>query len=485
MKRILLLITVFSFTTAALSGKTMPEPDVTNKNILEEKGNVNVKLVDAGEGFSGTSVNTAVFRTNSVVTHGDTQYISYYDPEGFVTLGKRKLDSAEWEIHKTQYQGNVKDAHNVICIGVDGDGFLHAAFDHHGHPLHYAKSIAPGSLELGELSSMTGIDEENVTYPEFYSLTDGDLLFVYRSGASGRGNMAINRYDTKGKRWTRVQDSLIDGEEERSPYWQLYVDANDVIHVSWVWRETWLVETNHDLCYARSKDGGKSWEKSTGERYDLPITISNCEYACRIPQNSELINQTSMTADSESRPYIVSYWRNEDSQVPQYRLVWHDGESWHESQISHRTTPFSLSGGGTKMIPVARPRIVADKDFIGVIFRDEERDSKVSMLYYESEEKNALNFMTIQDNARKSEEINNDGMAEILNNIGKSEEMNGNRHVIDLTDFGVDAWEPSIDTELWKAHRKLHIFVQKAFQGDGEVALEKEPTKVYILETEF
>ncbi|MDE6337075.1 MAG: BNR-4 repeat-containing protein, partial [Muribaculaceae bacterium] len=280
-------------------------------------------LIEVGNGYSGTSVNTAVFRTNSLVTHGDTQYISYYDPDGYVTLGKRKHGSNDWEIHKTQYKGNVKDGHNVISMGVDGDGYIHVSFDHHGHPLRYAKSVAPGSLELGDMIPMTGIDEEKVTYPEFYSMSNGDLLFVYRSGASGRGNMAINRYDVKDKKWSRVQDSLLDGEEQRSPYWQLYIDKNDVIHVSWVWRETWLVETNHDLCYAKSTDGGKTWQKSDGTEYILPITASNCEYACRIPQNSELINQTSMTADSESHPYIVSYWRSQDSEIPQYRLVWH------------------------------------------------------------------------------------------------------------------------------------------------------------------
>lgn len=29
---------------------------------------------------------------------------------------------------------------------------------------------------------MTGKDEDDVTYPEFYRMPDGDLLFVYRSG---------------------------------------------------------------------------------------------------------------------------------------------------------------------------------------------------------------------------------------------------------------------------------------------------------------
>jgi hypothetical protein len=426
-------------------------------------------LTEIGPGYSSTSVNTAVFRTNSVITHGDTQYASYYNPDGYVTLAKRELGTTDWTVAPTQYKGNVTDGHNVISMGVDGEGYLHVAFDHHGHPLHYARSKAPGSLELGEMEPMTGIDEGNVTYPEFYTLSNGDLLFIYRSGASGRGNMAINRYDVSTRTWQRVQDSLIDGEEERSPYWQFYIDANDVMHVSWVWRETWLVETNHDLCYARSSDGGRTWQRSDGTDYTLPITASNAEYAWRIPQNSELINQTSMTADAASHPYIVTYWRETSDQEPlqggqasslsqtseqgaqasslspQYRIIWHDGHKWHSRQITDRKTPFSLSGGGTKMIPVSRPRVVADGDYIAMIFRDKERGSKVS----------------IAETTTGAE---------------------GDWTVTDLTDFDVDAWEPSIDTDLWRAQKKLHIFVQSTSQGDGERVIDRTPTPVSILE---
>ena len=409
------------------------------------KPETKTNLVNVADGFSSTSVNTAVFRTNSLVTVGDTQYVSFYDPEGYVTLGKRKHGSYNWELKRTQYKGNVNDGHNIISMGVDGDGYVHVSFDHHGHPLHYAKGIAPGSLELGEMQPMTGIDEEKVTYPEFYNLSNGDLLFVYRSGASGRGNMAINRYDVKTGKWERVQDSLVDGEEERSPYWQVYIDGNDVIHVSWVWRETWLVETNHDMCYAKSTDGGKTWLKSDGSQYALPITAKNAEYAWNIPQNSELINQTSMTADSDSNPYIVTYWRSQNSEVPQYRIIWNDGKEWRHKQISNRTQAFSLSGGGTKMIPISRPRVVADGDYIGVVYRDRERGGVVSM----AETKTGAN---------------------------------GEWTVTDVTDFDVDAWEPSIDTQLWRDSKKLNVFVQPTHQGDGEKAIESAPTTVSVLE---
>lgn len=402
-------------------------------------------LVEVGKGYSQTSVNTTVFRNNSLVAQGDEQYISYYDADSFLVLGKRNLNAEQWTLHRTQYKGNVKDAHNIISMMLDGAGYIHVAFDHHGNKLNYCRSIAPHSLELGEKEAMIGEGEEDVTYPEFYPLTGGDLLFVYRSGASGRGNLVMNRYSVKDKKWMRVQDVLIDGENKRNAYWQLYVDEQGTIHLSWVWRETWLVETNHDLCYARSFDNGITWYKSNGEKYVLPIRLANAEYACTIPQNSELINQTSMSADAKGNPYIASYWRDADSDVPQYRIVWNDGSKWHSRQVSERKNPFSLKGGGTKMIPVSRPRIVVDNGEIYYVFRDEERGSKVSLAY-------------------------------------TKDVANAQWTTTDLTDFQVDAWEPSHDTELWKQRRSLQLFVQHTKQGDGERTVEFEPQPVYVLE---
>lgn len=408
---------------------------------------LSTKLVKIGEGYAATSVNTAVFRGSSIATHGDIQYAAYYDPDGFVTLAKRYIGSEQWTVKKTQYKGNIKDAHNVISIGVDGDGYLHVAFDHHGHPLHYTVSNSPGSLELGALRKMIGIDENDVTYPEFYAMPDGDMIFAYRSGESGRGNLVINRYSTNEKKWSRTHDVLIDGEDRRNAYWQMHIDAKGVMHLSWVWRETWLVETNHDLCYAKSSDGGKTWQRSDGTDYVLPITISTAEIAWKIPQNSELINQTGMTADKNGNPYIATYWRDKESKVTQYRLVWHDGRKWNMETVGERTAPFSLSGGGTKMIPISRPRIVSDGKMAYYMFRDAERGGKVSIAYTPS--------------------------------LGTKRWT-----ICDVTDFTVDAWEPSHDVSLWNSRGMLQIFVQCTHQGDGEKTLESAgiSSPVYVLE---
>jgi hypothetical protein len=409
----------------------------------------NPKLVPIGKAWAKNSVNANILRHNSVVTHENYQYVAYYDAEACVILAKRELGSEDWEIVKTPYQGNVRDAHNSISIMIDGEGYLHMSWDHHGNPLRYCRSKAPGSLELTEKMPMTGKKEDNVTYPEFYRMSNGDLLFFYRDGGSGRGNLMLNHYNVKTREWTQRQDAFIHGEGQRNAYWQMCTDMRGAIHISWVWRETGDVATNHDMGYAKSKDGGISWLRSTGEAYQLPITAANAEYAVHIPQAHELINTTGMCADGEGRPYIVSYWRPEGTMVPQYHLISHNGSAWQISQITDRKTPFTLSGGGTKRIPISRPRIVAnsegDTDKAYMMFRDSERESRVSVAICE-------------DLSQPDWQIR------------------------DLTDFAVGMWEPSFDTELWKRSKVLHIYVQEVGQGDGERTEALQPTEVSILE---
>ena len=120
---------------------------------------------------------------------------------------------------------------------------------------------------------MTGQREERVTYPQFYTLPGGDLLFVYRDGQSGRGDVLLNRYDVRRRAWRALQHPLIAGEGRRNAYVnQLAIDARGGWHLSWVWRESPDVASNHDVLYAYSPDEGRSWRTSSGAAYALPIT---------------------------------------------------------------------------------------------------------------------------------------------------------------------------------------------------------------------
>lgn len=399
------------------------------------------------DGWARTKVNTSIFRHNAVCSFKDQQVAAFYDPSGRVILASRRIGERDWQIRSTGFRGRPADAHNGISIAFDGRGILHLSWDHHASPLRYARAKAPGSLEISNPEPMLGRQENRVTYPEFYNLPNGDLLFFYRDGASGAGNLVLNRLDARSGTWTRVHDNLIDGEGKRNAYWQVATHTDGAIHLSWVWRETPDVVTNHDIAYAKSTDGGRTWMNTSGKTLDLPIREQTAELAARVPQNSELANQTSMAVDHRGNPVIANFWRDRPGDVPQYRLVRFDGRGWINTQVGERHLDFLRKGAGTKRPPVSRPLLLldpgADKTRAIVLFRDAERGRKIS--------------------------------AAICDDLDKPQWT-----VTDITPESVGQSDPLVDIDLWHTRRQLHLFTQFAGQGDGETQESVAPQKVSI-----
>jgi hypothetical protein len=200
------------------------------------------------------------------------------------------------------------------------------------------------------------------------------------------------------------------------------------------------------MCYAMSSDAGVTWQKSSGEKYTIPISAATAEYVDRIPQNRGLINQTSMSADSSGFPYIATYFIPEGESVPQYHIIWQTTSGWKTRAVTTRKTPFSLSGMGTKKIPISRPQVVIDhSQKVYLIYRDQEQGNRVTV------------------------------------SMSKDRQLDAWK-MVNVTDYSVGHWEPTLDTELWKDSQKLHLFVQKVGQGDGDWLEDIPPQPVYICE---
>lgn len=409
-------------------------------------------ITTVGDGWAGNSVNTVIFRKHALTSVADTQFIAYYNQAGNVVLGKRHVADTGWQTVVTAFTGNIHDAHNSISIVADAAGYLHMAWDHHGHPLHYAKSEAPGSLRLHSME-MIGTQEQKVTYPEFHALPNGQLIFLYRDGSSGNGNLVINSYNPATRRWKRMHNNLIDGEGLRNAYWQACVDAKGRLHVSWVWRESPDVASNHDMCYAVSADGGDTWQQSNGKKYDLPITAATAEIAWRIPQRSELMNQTSMAANDKGEPFIISYWRGAGN-VPQYQLLYRQKGEWQHSDLGFRKMNFTLSGMGTKSIPISRPQLVIGQQgrhsTVHVVFRDAERNSVISIASAAVKSRKPLQWQ-----------------------------------LADVYEQSVAAWEPNYDVAQWTNNKQLYLFVQQVVQADAEGLIKTKPTPVQVLQVKW
>ena len=149
-----------------------------------------------------------------------------------------------------------------------------------------------------------------------------------------------------------------------------------------------------------------------------------------------------MTLDEQGNPYIASYWDNNG--VPQYKVVYLAEGKWNLINTNFHVNSFSLGGGGTKRIPISRPEILVNKSMLYLLFRDEERDNKITLGYTNLEKKQ----WELQDISR----------------------------------FTVGQWEPNFDKELWKEKKQLHIFSQNVSQADGEGLAKVDPQPVQVLE---
>lgn len=130
-------------------------------------------------------------------------------------------------------------------------------------------------------------------------------------------------------------------------------------------------------------------------------------------------------------------------------MLYRDGGAWKRLDLDFRKTPFSLSGQGTKAIPISRPQIMLDphaaKPSGMLVFRDQERGSKVSVVH-------------IDDFAARRWSVQ------------------------DLNDASVGAWEASFDTELWRRDGELNLYVQDVQQLDAEGSAVAPPSMVRVLQ---
>lgn len=409
-------------------------------------------------GRANTDINAVPIRFNALTTMGSYQFVSYYRDDGKLIVGRKQAGAANWELFPTQFTANnINDDHDVASIAIDGDGYLHMSWGMHANDFLYTKSTAsvlnsnPINLIGGDvgnsaaLNSMTGLNNTSVTYPAFYNLPDGDLLFLYRTGVSGSGDYRIRRYDTATDQWSEEgagADKIWLGRQAPGSNLpdvnaypnQLAIDSQGNIQATWTWRTSAAsFQTNHNINYARSSDGGATWTTMNGTPYTTPIYETNAQVAIPIPENSSLINTTGMTVDKLGQPVVATWWAPGTPQGDfrrQYMLAWYDQsqQQWRTSQISHRTidNPNVVYDSNTDL---ARPIVVSDdSNRVVVAYRDNEGTNGLTIAYSESPNRNDWKF-------------------------------------VDLTTENLGDWEPVYDINRWNRDRVLSFLYQPSNLG--------------------
>ncbi|HTB62993.1 MAG TPA: BNR-4 repeat-containing protein, partial [Opitutales bacterium] len=245
--------------------------------------------------------------------------------------------------------------------------------------------------------------------------------------------------------WSVVQSPLLEGAGQRSPYWwRPEISADGTLHLAWCWRETSNASTNHDLCYARSRDGGLTWENSAGKILTVPITAQSDATVFPIAQGQNLMNQCTLATDAQGRPHIAYYCNGPDG-VPQYFHLWFDGEKWSAQQVSQRTLKFSLSGTGTLSIPISRPEIAVSHTGVAyLITRDAEFGGGVRLY--------------------------------------AARPPYAQWQVLDVVAGPLGDWEPSYDLVRWRRDGVLSLFVLPVHQGNNERTTNFPPQTARVVE---
>jgi hypothetical protein len=334
-------------------------------------------LVDAEaltiQGGFGQAINGKAFQQEALVSHAGHQYVAYYDGERRVCLARRKLPAGDWTVIRFQdYDFKSNDAHNTISMGLcPGDGTVHLAFDHHGHPLHYRVSeegaaARPESVEwkaslfgpvISELEKGKPI---KITYPRFWQTPEGGLQFCYRRGGSGNGDRMLVDYDPATGTWgnTRKIDSgdgpfqdTFGESDSRCSYPNGYhYGPGGRLHATWVWREH-SQGANHDLVYAYSEDHGRTWLNNRGESLAGPPRIdSKGITVVPISRGHGLMNTHGQAVDSRGRVHVVMWHCTDESleaagsrpgehrwgpaEARAYHHYWRDeSAAWHHVEL--------------------------------------------------------------------------------------------------------------------------------------------------------
>ncbi len=281
------------------------------------------------------------YSQDSLVTYKGWQYAAYYDANRHVAIKRRQLPDGSWEgLVLTDYTQTTNDNHNNISIGISPvDGRIHLAFDHHDDNLHYRFSTAdvanyPSSYSWN--SSLFGAVQNHLnnglisplTYPRFVTAADGTFLFEGRLGQSGNGESWLWRYDNDGS-WTQLGkfvENSYNGGDANAYFFGIQFDQNNRLHASWVWRENFGGNSNHDIMYAYSDDYGSTWRNNAGALVATTgssfITLDSDVKIYTIPTDSGLINQEAMIVDLQGRVHVFA--RRDAAGINKQMHYWRD-----------------------------------------------------------------------------------------------------------------------------------------------------------------
>ncbi len=393
---LLLLVSCFTLPVQQANAEVTLETQV---KIADNGLHFNGADLDYGNvGNPDTSADTYdFFFGRNISAHGDAVktyknfvFMTWYrggKDDRHVMLSRYNKDTGtvatiEFPHQHTGFRGDprVGESHNTIGLAVSPvNGTIHMVYDMHAYDnnnhggkfkddyFRYSFSI-PGAAEVADSDftlaqfvkdtssvsqgdddykhlTMTGdlADKGNfarLTYPKFFTNTDGTLLLYMRLGGNNNGAYVFNRYDAENKKWSKFTFFNHNNQKSKgNDYnWGLYGNmkyVNGKLRVGFQQRSSdntdrYTYQNGVYYAYSDQAEGFGEWKNHKGEPMTWPLVNSDeikvfepGDYISHQEANSVyIVGSFDWTVTAKGDIHIISLVRSTDRNRPDFEQVY-------------------------------------------------------------------------------------------------------------------------------------------------------------------
>lgn len=233
------------------------------------------------------------------------------------------------------------DAHRNPTLLIEPDGHLVVFYGAHSDITHTLRSTNPYDITYWE--TVADLPDHKTSYPQCWELVPGEIFVSYRQAPTWEtSSWRMTISSDGGRSWEAPRELVNLGE---SAVYGISIAETDGTprRVHFVWsrlgggspeeiasKHLWA--RRYNIYYACSDDGGRTWRRSDGTPYELPVTLETQEELYNCGTHGVWLKDIQL--DSQGHPFILFI----DSEVETYRGLWKvgrfTGSGWEFSTIT-------------------------------------------------------------------------------------------------------------------------------------------------------
>lgn len=236
------------------------------------------------------------------------------------------------------------DAHRNPTLALDEHGFLHVFYGSHGHPTHVLRSQRPHDLSAWE--AVSDLPEPHTSYPQPWLVSPGQIMVSYRQAPGWNCTTTTDG----GRTWCEPVNIVnfgcpddAHGCAECSIYAVSIAESageRRKVHLAWsrlgggtpeevATKHLWA--RRYNVYYAWTGDGGRTWHRSDGSDYSLPIGEDTAEKLYDCGQRGVWLKDIQL--DAAGRPLILFLDAEVETFASRWLVLRQTEAGWRTSEI--------------------------------------------------------------------------------------------------------------------------------------------------------